>query len=41
MIGSGSLGISSAGQSGVEIAVSGIPYVEQIKDIIDQHRKKA
>ena len=34
----GWIGISSAGQSGVEIEVSGIPDPERVKQIIDDHR---
>lgn len=34
----GTLGISSAGQSGVEISVSGIPDPDGVKEMIDQHR---
>ncbi len=35
----GWLGISSAGQSGLEIEINGIPNPDQVKEIIDQHRK--
>jgi uncharacterized membrane protein YdbT with pleckstrin-like domain len=35
----GDIGISSAGQSGVEIEVKGIPDPERVKEIIDQHRR--
>lgn len=34
----GTLGISSAGQSGVEISVSGIPDPDGVKALIDRHR---
>ena len=34
----GWIGISSAGQSGVEIAVGGIPNPELVKELIDDHR---
>lgn len=34
----GWIGISSAGQSGVEIEVRGIPDPERVKQIIDDHR---
>ena len=34
----GWIGISSAGQSGVEIEVNGIPDPERVKEIIDEHR---
>ena len=40
LLGVGSLGISSAGQAGLEISVSGIPNPEQVKDLIDQHRRR-
>lgn len=40
LLGVGSLGISSAGQSGLEISVSGIPDPEQVKELIDQHRRR-
>ena len=36
----GSLGISSAGQSGIEIAVSGIPDPDGVKELIDKHRPR-
>lgn len=35
----GMIGISSSGQSGMEIAVSGIPQPEHVKELIDRHRK--
>ena len=35
----GYVGISSAGQSGVEIEVYGIPHPEQVKEIIDDCRE--
>lgn len=35
----GSIGISSAGQAGVEIAVDGIPDPNGVREIIDEHRK--
>lgn len=34
----GWIGISSAGQSGLEIAVAGIPNPEEAKEIIDRYR---
>ncbi len=34
----GWIGISSAGQSGLEIEVNGLPDPERIKQIIDDHR---
>jgi len=37
--GVGSIGISSAGQAGVEIAVDGIPDPNSVREIIDEHRK--
>jgi len=36
----GTIGISSAGQSGLEISVSGIPDPDRIKQLIDQHRRR-
>jgi uncharacterized membrane protein YdbT with pleckstrin-like domain len=36
----GRLGISSAGDSGVEISVSGIPHPEKAKELIDKHRRR-
>ena len=38
--GVGSLGISSSGQAGLEISVSGIPDPERVKELIDQHRRR-
>jgi uncharacterized membrane protein YdbT with pleckstrin-like domain len=40
LLGVGSLGISSAGQSGLEISVAGIPDPERVKDLIDRHRRR-
>jgi len=40
LLGVGSLGISSAGQAGLEISVAGIPDPEQVKDLIDQRRRR-
>ncbi|MGB1929669.1 MAG: PH domain-containing protein [Mariniblastus sp.] len=40
LFGVGMIGISSAGQSGVEISVSGIPDPEVIKSLIDTHRMR-
>lgn len=34
----GQIGISSAGQAGVEIEVAGIPDPDRVKQIIDDHR---
>ena len=36
----GTIGISSAGQADLEISVSGIPRPEQVKDLIDQYRRR-
>lgn len=36
----GSIGISSAGQGGLEIEVSGIPQPDTVKDLIDRHRTR-
>ncbi len=36
----GKIGISSAGQSEVEINVSGIPDPERVKQAIDEHRRR-
>jgi uncharacterized membrane protein YdbT with pleckstrin-like domain len=36
----GTIGISSAAQSGLEISVSGIPRPDEIKSLIDQHRRR-
>jgi uncharacterized membrane protein YdbT with pleckstrin-like domain len=36
----GTIGISSAGQSGLEISVSGIPRPDEIKQLIDQNRSR-
>ncbi len=36
----GTIGISSAGQSGLEISVSGIPNPDKIKQLIDQYRRR-
>ncbi len=38
LFGVGTIGISSSGQSGMEIQVSGIPGPERIKKLIDEHR---
>lgn len=40
IFGVGTLGISSAGQSGLEISVSGIPEPDKVKSLIDQHRRR-
>jgi len=39
IMGVGYVGISSAGQSGVEIEVDGLPDPEKVKRIIDDHRR--
>ena len=36
----GAIGISSAGQSGVEIGVDGIPDPQKVKTLIDQYRRQ-
>lgn len=38
ILGTGDIGISSSGQSGIEIEVSGIPDPDRIKDLIDECR---
>jgi uncharacterized membrane protein YdbT with pleckstrin-like domain len=35
----GYVGISSAGQAGMEIEIDGIPRPEQVKELIDEHRR--
>ena len=40
MFGVGSIGISSAGQSGVEIGVDGVPNPQKVKSLIDQYRRQ-
>jgi len=39
IFGVGTIGVSSSGQSGVEIQVAGIPDPQRIKDLIDAHRR--
>ena len=39
IFGVGTIGISSAGQSGLEISVAGIPDPDRVKALIDQHRR--
>jgi uncharacterized membrane protein YdbT with pleckstrin-like domain len=39
MLNVGWVGISSAGQSGLEIEINGIPDPEKVKQIIDDHRE--
>lgn len=36
----GKISISSAGHSGIEIEVVGLPDPQEIKDLIDQHRRR-
>jgi len=38
ILGVGSIGISSAGQSGIEIAADGIPDPNRVRELIDAHR---
>jgi uncharacterized membrane protein YdbT with pleckstrin-like domain len=38
VFGVGTIGISSAGQSGIEIQVAGLRDPEQVRSLIDQHR---
>lgn len=38
ILGVGMIGISSAGQSGMEISVSGIPDPDRVKQLIDERR---
>ncbi len=38
VFGVGMIGISSAGQSGMEISVTGIPDPDQVKQLIDERR---
>lgn len=40
LLGVGKVGISSSGQSGLEISVSGIPDPDKVKSLIDQHRRR-
>ena len=37
----GSLGISSSGQDGLEIKVSGMPNVDHVKELVDSHRRRS
>ena len=39
MLNTGSIGISSAGQAGVEISFSGLPDPERVRQIIDAQRR--
>jgi uncharacterized membrane protein YdbT with pleckstrin-like domain len=38
LFGVGTIGISTAAQSGIEIEVVGIPHPDQVREIIDAHR---
>lgn len=40
IFGVGTLGISSAGQNEIEIAVSGMPDPDRVKALIDKHRRR-
>ena len=40
IFGVGAIGISSSGQSGVELAVAGIPDPEKLKAIIDHYKRE-
>ncbi|MDG1875683.1 MAG: PH domain-containing protein [Mariniblastus sp.] len=40
LFGVGTVGISSAGQSEIEISVTGIPDPDRVKMLIDQHRRR-
>ncbi len=40
IFGVGTIGISSAGQSGLEILVAGIPEPDRVKALIDQYRRR-
>ncbi|MGD9853833.1 MAG: PH domain-containing protein [Planctomycetaceae bacterium] len=39
LMGVGYIGISSSGQSGVEIELNGIPDPDRVKELIDEHRR--
>ena len=41
LLGVGSIGISSAGQSGMEIQIQGIENPDKVKQIIDECRRKS
>ena len=41
MLGVGAIAVSSAGQSGFEIEVHGIPQPEKVKALINKYRKEA
>jgi uncharacterized membrane protein YdbT with pleckstrin-like domain len=36
----GTIAISTSGQEGIEISVQGIPHPQQVRDLIDEHRRK-
>jgi len=36
----GTIAISTSGQEGIEISVPGIPHPQQVRDLIDEHRRK-
>ncbi len=36
----GTIAISTSGQEGIEISVAGIPHPQQVRDLIDEHRRK-
>lgn len=40
IFGVGKVGISSSGQSGLEISVAGIPEPDKVKALIDQYRRR-
>lgn len=40
ILGVGTIGVSSAGQSGLEISVAGIPDPDRVKELIDRHRRR-
>lgn len=39
LLGVGSVGISSAGQAAVEIVANGLPRPDQVRELIDAHRR--
>ncbi len=41
MMGVGYVGVSSAGQAGVEVEVNGIPDPDRVKQIIDEYRNRS
>jgi uncharacterized membrane protein YdbT with pleckstrin-like domain len=36
----GTIAISTSGQEGIEISVPGIPHPQQVRDLIDEYRRK-